>query len=342
MTGALPRTTTVSTWARRLVAAIPAEVRADLAENPETAIQLHFPLIVREATSLQTRGAGGWCDGMSFIESGVILYRRTGSRRHNFTVLHELGHYLVAGDIACLSWLADQPSTSKLLEQICSLVAAELLIPPERLAVALADGPPSAEAFIRLYEDCTQASRSACATALAQKLPCEGFVVLAEEGSTSIFYGARLGDTRPYGWAGDVIPLGHPLRVQPPPARGLAWWPEPVGSGRREYFMSAGAERGWVFAIFAENNLWRVPGFHLPQQRDAQRRYEGTVSCATCGYQGATPWFPCSRCQRSPCPQCEECECQRRERRERRATCRRCMTSVREHLLQDGLCDGCR
>ena len=327
-------------WAAQIVGGITEPVRRDLSESLAVAIELHFGLAVTPGEAFGTRGAGGWCDGVSIIEGGLILYRPTPSRRENFTLLHELAHHLIASNIDCVSWLADQPEPPRVLEQLCDLVAAEILLPPDEVAAALRHGPPDAPAVVALFE-ATNASRSACAIAIARKLPCDGFVALIEEGSDEVFFAARNLDTRPYAWRGDPLPAGHPLRRHPPPGRALTWWPTPGGADRREYYMSAATAGGWVFAVFAEGNLFGVPGFHLPQIVEEDRGYDGEITCP-CGYRGKTRWWPCPSCGISQCPRCDECECDRRARREKRVPCRRCYTSVLPHLLIDGLCDGCR
>ena len=52
----------------------------DLADSPEVGIQLHFSLTIEAARSFAARGNGGWCDGSSITEAGIILYRPTSSR----------------------------------------------------------------------------------------------------------------------------------------------------------------------------------------------------------------------------------------------------------------------
>lgn len=327
-------------WAERLVEAITDEAQADLAKIQASAIESHFGLRVVASTSFASRGEGGGCDGVSIIKDGIILYRPTETRRENFTLLHELAHHLIAQDEDCMSWLADQPDPRRQREQLCDLVAAKLLVPVQDVDAALAGGRPSADAVVRLFMD-TEASRTACAVAIAQRLPCDGFVALIEEGSDEVFAAARVRDTRPYAWKGDKLAPGHQLRQSPLPTRTLTWWPYPGGTERREYFMSCCVENGWVFAVFAENNLWDVPGFHIPQEVEPDRGYTGNVTCP-CGYSGPTRWWPCDKCGVSLCPKCQECDCDRRARREKFTPCSNCMTSVRDHLLEDGLCPGCR
>jgi hypothetical protein len=329
---------TTATWSLRVLAELGDDVRADLADSLATAIELHFDLTVTPADSFGQRGAGGWCDGVSIIDSGVILYRPTFSRRENFTLMHELGHHLIDNNIDCLAWIADQPDPPKVLEQLCDQIAADLLISRSLVDQLIGQRAPDASAVLDLY-DRTQASRSACAIAIARRLPCDGFVLLIEDGADSVFFSARARDTRPYGWRNDLLPAGHPLRRRPSPARTLTWWPHPTGSDRREYFMSTASAGGWIIAVLAENNLFGVPGFHIPQQVEDDRGYDGEIACP-CGYAGKTRMWPCNRCGKSECPRCGECDCTRLDRK--RIACDNCFTNVLPHLIVDGLCDQCR
>ncbi|WCO67954.1 ImmA/IrrE family metallo-endopeptidase [Iamia majanohamensis] len=329
---------TVTAWARRVLDRLDTDVRADLAASCATAIELHFGLTVTPAEAFGERGAGGWCDGVSIIDSGVILYRPTASRRQNFTLMHELGHHLVDANVECLSWLADQPDPSRVLEQLCDQIAADLLITAADVDASHGAAVPDAGVVFELF-DRTEASRSACAIAVARKLPCDGFVVLLEEGATEVFFASRARDTRPYAWRGDQIAAGHPLRQMPPPVRTKAWWPYPTGVERREYFMSAATDSGWTVAVFAENDLFGVANLHLPQEANEDRGYDGDITCP-CGYSGKTRWWPCKDCGQSQCPRCGECACARRTRE--RVACKSCFVSVMPHLIEDGMCDSCR
>lgn len=324
--------------ARRALDAVPEDVRQDLAHGLADAIRNHFGLRVQRAETFGERGDGGWCDGVSIIESGVILYRPTASRRENFTLMHELGHHLVDNNVECLSWLADQPGPNRVLEQVCDQIAAELLVPAELVDQVVGERALDAGVVLDLY-DFTEASRSACAIAIARKLPCDGFVLLIKEGATSIFFAARARDTRPYGWRNDPLPAAHPLRQDPPPARSLTWWPYPTGSDRREYFMSTATTGGWTVAVLAENNLFNVPGFHIPQLVEEDRGNDAVIACR-CGYAGKTRMWPCQRCNKPECPSCGECDCVRRDRQ--LVACGNCFVKVMPHLIVGGLCDNCR
>jgi hypothetical protein len=331
---------TALTHARRLVSSIDPVLRAELAADPASAITRGWPLTVTPSTTFASRGSGGWCDGMSILDAGIILYRPTGSRRENFTLLHELAHHLVDKDDQCLSWLADLKDPARTREQVCDQVAAMLLLPSERVEEALAGGRPTAGALLRLYHG-TQASRSACAVALTGRLPCDGFVAIIERETQSVFFAARARDTRPYAWRDDPVPAAHPLRRLDPPTAAVAWWPYPDGE-RRQYFMSTSADNSYTYAVFAELNLWGIAGFHIPQEVREDRGYSGFVDCASCGYKGSTRSWPCRTCGQPPCPRCEECDCDRQARRVELAPCGKCWISVRSNLLVNGLCPNCR
>lgn len=329
---------TVAAWSRTILDQVPDHVRADLATGLADALREHFTLTIRPAAAFGERGNGGWCDGVSIIDSGVILYRPTASRRQNFTLMHELGHHLVDGNLPCLTWLADQDDPNRLLEQLCDQIAADILIPATDVERILGPGSVGAQAVFDLFDN-TEASRSVCVNVIARRLPCDGFVVLLGEGTSTVFYAARRGDTRPYAWQRDAIPAGHPLRQPAPPARTAAWWPNPTGE-RREYFMSSATHNGWTAAVFAENNLFGVPGFHLPQEIAEDRGNDATMTCPSCGFRGTTRWWPCPDCHKPQCPRCQQCDCARRDAQ--RVACESCFQKVMPHLLVDGYCDQCR
>jgi hypothetical protein len=328
---------TLRSWARRILERIPADVRAQLAFDPATAIAAHWPLTVEPATGFHARGAGGWCDGTSITRAGLILYRPTGSRRQYFTLLHELAHHLVEDDDEALGWLADRDDCDRELEQVCDLIAGELLITSDQMDAALAGEPPSAETILRLGA-ITNGSRSACAIAIGSRLPCDGFVTVHETASDRIFVAARARDTRPYAWRDDLIPAGHPLRSATPPARTATWWPYP-NREQRQFFMSAATDGDYTFAVFAENNLWGVPGLHFSDPGRERQHETEILTCPACGHRG--PMWLCFTCREGRCPKCGECGCDRAAR-EQRVMCTGCMLMFKPHLIVDGRCKDCR
>ena len=325
--------------ARRLVDQLSDDVRAAVRADPHGAARERFGLLVEPSMAFSERGEGGWCDGASITKAGVILYRPTAGRRENYTVAHELAHHLIDDDDECPSWLADQDDPGRLQEEICDLIAARLLLPDELVTDALAGARPSPEAVARLY-DTSAVSRTACAIAIANRLSCDGFVLLAEPGSGVVFAGARARDTRPYAWRGNPIPAAHPLGRDEPPVKAKAWWPKPSGE-RRTFYMTTGYVDGYLCAVFAEDDLWGVEKLHFNEPAEKDRGNDQVIACP-CGYRGPTRMHPCPTCGVPECPKCRECECDRRKRREATAMCTRCFSTVRVHLVVDGLCDDCR
>lgn len=325
--------------ARRLVDALDDHVRDAVLRDPHGAAGTHFGLTVEPSHSFGERGAGGWCDGASITTAGIVLYRPTASRRENFTIAHELAHHLVADDDDCPSWLADQDTPKKLEEEICDSIAARLLISDEVVTSVLGGARPSAQTVADLYQQ-TAASRTACSIAVANRLPCDGFVALTVPGSGIVFAGARARDTRPYAWKDNPIPPAHPLHRPNPPAKAKSWWSSWDGE-RHTFYMSTAEVSGYVIAVFAESDLWQVEKLHFDAPAEPDRGNDATIKCP-CGYTGKTRMWPCSNCGVPECPKCGECECPRRARREATGRCTRCTRTVRAHLLVHGLCDDCR
>lgn len=334
--------TTRRSEARRIVEALEPVVRADVAADPLSAIEVHFNFTVEPASSFTVRGARGWCDGMSETHSGLILYRSTPGRRQNFTLAHELAHHLVAEDDDCPSWLADQPDPAHLLEEVCDEIASQLLIADGHIRWAFDGRKPSAETVAALYET-TVASRTACLIAVATRLPCDGFALLVDPDEPArVFAGARARDTRPYAWKNDVIPDAHALHRSTGPSAQRSWWADYRGD-RRDYYVTIANVAGYTCAVFAENDLWGIERLHTYTPVEEDRGNNATIKCPSCGFHGTTRWWPHDVCNTLTCPQCQACECTRRAEREKTAACKECFSVVRTHLLNDkGVCkDGC-
>ena len=110
---------------------------------------------------MASRGHAGWCDGVSITTAKLVLYRPTGNRRENFTLAHELAHFLVESDDACLSWLADQRDPGRELEHVCDTIASKLLIPQEVIDLVLDGHAPDATILAALRA--AQSHRDRCA-----------------------------------------------------------------------------------------------------------------------------------------------------------------------------------
>ena len=332
-------------WADRLVGGLAAGVRAAIANDPRDAIEEQLGLRVVEQGSLGERGNDGWCDGLSIIDEGVILFAPTAnSKRANFTLCHEVAHYLVdeEADSETLDWVADQADPDRVIEHVCDLVASRLLVPDVMVAVVLEElgpgGPAVAELFAR-----SKASREVCAIALADRLSCDGFIALVNLDEDMVTFASRAHEGRPYPSRRAPVPPGHPLlRLSDGESAAVeAWWPWPDGT-RHPFYQSASRDGRWIYFVMAAHDLWQVTQFHpAPVERPKAAMPEARLSCS-CGYRGTAQGFPCSVCHKISCPQCHECDCDRKERIARKP-CGHCFTSVPVAQLDaNGYCTGCR
>lgn len=328
-------------WADKVVALVDPAVSRDLCTDPLGAIRRHFSRLTVQATPpAWQRAETGLCDGLYIRQSRLILYLPTpGSRRENFTLLHELGHHLIYQDDDLLAWLADHDDPKRAREEVCDQIAARLLVPTELIDRVLDGRKPAATDVASLYEQ-SAASREVCAVAISRRLGCEGFVALIDASDRRIRLGARTADTRPYAWRDDLLPAGHPLERL---AVGgslceLAWWPFPNGD-RRDYWLSAVRDGRFIVAVFADRDLWDTPGLHITDAPPVAGRPTFDVRCSLCGYVGFTSKFPCDVCRKPFCVKCEKCECDRR--RANLDQCSRCFASVPRRRLRDGVCNDC-
>ena len=332
-------------WADRLVCGLDAGVRAAIANDPRRAIEEQLGLRVIEQGTLGERGNGGWCDGLSIIDEGVIFFAPTAnSKRANFTLCHEVAHYLIEGDTdsETLDWVADQTDPDQVIEHVCDLVASRLLVPDAMVTNVLEAVGPGGPAVAELFSR-SEASREVCTIALADRLSCDGFIALVNRDEDVVTFASRAHEGRPYPPRRAPVPAGHPLlRLSDgESATAEAWWPWPDGT-RQPFYQSASRDGRWVYAVLAAHDLWQVTQFHpAPAERPTVTVPEGRLTCP-CGYRGAARGFPCSTCNKISCPQCHECDCDRKERIARKP-CKRCTVSVPvAQLDEDGYCTGCQ
>jgi len=331
--------------ARRILGQIAAIDRDALAADPKRALTERFGLRVREQDELaQRRDAGGWCDGISFLDDDVVLYAPSPfSRRENFTLTHELGHKLTEDDDDALDWLANRDQPKGDLEQLCDLIAARLLLPDSLITEVLNRRAPEA-AHIRALCEASAASEVVCAIALAQRLPCQGAVVITDIGSGTVSYASVAspeddGWPLAYPWPRQEIPAHHRLaRLHADEtARERSWWATPWGE-RQDYYLDAITGSRRVHAVLAVRDLWQVARFHADTPETAGRPARH-LDCP-CGYHGTARGYPCSDCGQPYCPSCKECQCPRRNGA--LVVCQKCFVSVAKPDIVNGRCSDCR
>lgn len=334
---------TVDSWAAEAVARLSDGARVRFMSEPFAVIG-ELGIRVRAASHLdRERADGGACDGVSYLDDGVILYRPTGNQREFFTLAHEVGHFLVLELPGIYDWLFAQENSEKLLETVCDRIAHLLLVPDSALRSAVGSGPAAARHIVELSSS-TLASRPVCAIAVASELPGTGAVVLIDRADGVVLYSSvrpdpDLGWPGVIPWPGQSTPSGHPLL-------GLAagstltrktFWATPWGS-RENFYVDAVVDRSYVVAVFSDRDLWNCERLHLDGPREFVRRPEATRFC--CGERRQVRGFPCPACGAHFCPVCRRCECDRRTARDQ--TCQECGMEKQKHLLDEaGVCVDC-
>ncbi|MFJ6376273.1 ImmA/IrrE family metallo-endopeptidase [Pseudarthrobacter oxydans] len=321
------------------------DVRVRFASAPAATMEADLGLMVRAVESLASRRSeGGACDGVSFLQDGVVLYAPTAaSKRQNFTIAHELGHWLVEKTPGVYDWIADQDEPGPVLETICDRVAQRLLIPELVSAATIGTGPLRAQHLISLHDN-THASRPVCAIALAKHLPGLGAVVLIDRYNHSVAHASvnphpERGWPKVFPWPGQVLGDSHPLLLLPPGksiTRRLSWR-TPWGD-QADFYVNAIGEDNRVIAVFSDTDIWNAVTFHPTTGREFDTR--ATLKGFCCGTGFEMTGYPCPSCREPYCPRCKHCKCQRQILRE--VACTACFLQFQPHLLVNGRCEDCR
>ncbi|MFJ6677345.1 ImmA/IrrE family metallo-endopeptidase [Actinosynnema sp. NPDC091369] len=328
--------------ATRIAYKVPSYLRQLLSADPHAALT-GIGLHVRSVPELRVnRGAGGWCDGLSFTEFGTILYAQTtDSRRENFTLLHEYAHRLVSDDAEATVWLADQDEPNTVLERLCDDIAGILLLPAHVVDRVVGHGPVTGQHLLDLFLQ-TSASQVACAIALASRLPCTGAIMLTDRSTNKVVYAALVDNPSVYPSRNQDVPTDHPLsRILPrQQVCRESFWSTPWGT-RHTYYLNATARQKRTYSVLAELDLWNVASLHLNRPRFGDDgRPQNPVSCA-CGFNGMVSGWPCPDCEKPYCKKCGRCDCERRAALTER--CRGgCSLHLPRHTLINGVCDDCR
>ena len=320
------------------------EVAGRFAQSPVQTLLTDLGLKVRQAVHLvESRQGGGVCDGESFLSDGVILFRPTGNRRENFTLAHELGHWLVDQVDEIYDWLGRQEHAEKLLETVCDAVAQTLLVPPAAIDRVLGGGPVSAQSVLDLMTS-SEASRPVCAIAVARRLPGAGAIAIIERETGLVKYSSVQTDPldgwpSAIPWPGQSVPAGHPLSNVEDGSEFCrkTYWVTPWGH-REEYYVHAVGTGAWVVAVFADRDLWGAESVHFDAPREFVQRPDGEFRC--CGELQHVRGYPCPNCHRHFCPSCGGCLCDKRAASE--TTCTSCGLEKAKHLIQpSGICVDC-
>lgn len=333
------------TCAEIAIQLIPAGKRLELAQRPTTTITSMFDLRVRATEHLTLQhDNGGACDGASFLADGVLLYAPTlHSKRENFTVLHELGHWLVEENDEIMIWLADQEEHEKILETVCDRIAQKLLVHPSEIQEIIGNGPLRAHHILELSEQ-SSASRPASAIALSGQLSNVGALVIIDPTkltvtSSSVFPDPIKGWPKVIPWPGQSISSGHPLALLKPgeSRTDRMTWETPWGQ-REFFYIDAYADDKRIYAVFSATDLWGAVAFHPNVSREFDDRLQLNGYC--CGVNFNSKGYPCNTCKDPYCPECGRCKCDREIQRNQ--VCNSCYMSRPAQLFVDDVCQECQ
>ena len=282
---------------------------------------------------------------MSFLDDGVILYAPSPlSRRQNFTLAHELGHWLVLQSEVVFDWMADQKNAPRVLETLCDRIAQRLLLPQSSVdAVFFKSAPVRAADLLKLFE-ASQASRPVCAIAIARRLPGLGAVAIIDRVTAQVSYASVRPDPEQgwpvvFPWPGQAVPSGHPFKATAPDFvfTRRSFWRDRWGR-QQNYYIDALAEGPRLIAAFSATDLWKAESLHLDGPPEFDQRPTKEIRC--CGETRAVRGWPGPTCAEPYCPKCGACRCERQGKREQ--ACTSCTMRLLPHLLVDGLCEECR
>ena len=241
------------------------------------------------------------------------------SRRQNFTLVHELGHFLVNEDDDVLNWLADRSNPAMDVERLCDTVAAQILLPESMVLRVLGEYDPAPEHLRQLYA-ASRASEEVCAIALAQRLRGRGAVVLIRRRTAAVMFAAGSG------WPPLVVPRGlavpqhHPLRELGIRQRWSGWTTQDLRLATSETL----PDRPMPNLLFtlAEAGPKRTTAILLDSQSADARgsakstravqigsRYGEITICPNCGRESISDAYPCEDCGAPPCGECGRCRC---------------------------------
>jgi IrrE N-terminal-like domain len=297
--------------ARRLAATLGDDQCAALARDPGGFLQA-IGIRVSPLQEVPTSELCA-CDGVFFeYPYPNIAYAPTpGSRRERFTLVHEFAHYLIRHDDDVLSALHDLDADAGQVaeERVCHSFAGLILVSDPVIERILAGRPPGARHLYEVFA-ASSGSLEACAVRLAEYLPSNGYVVIADPAGRCIRF-ASPSPGASYQWGRHTpLPAHHPLwrahTTGTYRGQGQVVW---ASGSRMNLWMDAVTNGHLVHAVFSEIRYWEGEGLSLLDQLPTSAR--PTAMSGTCRHCGADTWgyTACSRCGDVRCRACGRCGC---------------------------------
>lgn len=305
--------TTFDSVARQLLGFVPDGVQDDLrAEDIVAAIEIHYEPVRTQAIPAAQVAERSKCSTDGYYEANLdpvrpwILYADdVAPARVRFTLLHELGHHLLAGDAAelldAIDVLGDGDADAA-EEQVCHRFASLVLIPDAEIGRL---APPLTPEQVSAVKKATGASWEATAVRLAAAADEPLAVLLVRDHGTVSFAASspRLGPWWPRGSRLD--PHG-PLRRLP--ARRLTARKEiyrfGLGGARSMFADAEPASTTMAVAVLRD----RPSDGHFEILDEPEQTWkERLLYCEVCSGERSTGW--CGLCRAPFCDECERCGC---------------------------------
>lgn len=313
----MARRTQIDAATASLLDTIDPALRGALAKDPVAVIKAHFgPVGLQPLPSGSPTSDECSCDGYyeAFLDPTRpwILYdSRVSAERRSFTLLHELGHHLLATQVPELLDLVDEIAGPRgdpaaVEELLCHRLAGQLLTPDSLLDEVVGGDPPKPGHLLELTEK-GHASWEAAAVRLAERISGPGAVVLLREPGLVAFAAASNGSS--FGWPRNSrLRTGGPLsRAFSVDARakedryrwGLAY--------EEEFFCdTVKVHDRLVVAVMSRHRSTRGLSFLQEVEPSWKRRLE---FCLACNGERIVGW--CDRCRGRFCRECGRCGCYR-------------------------------
>jgi Zn-dependent peptidase ImmA (M78 family) len=310
--------------AQRLELSLGPETRSQLSKDPRAAIEDLGVRVVAFENVWANEECG--CDGVYFWEPRpTIAYLPTpGSRRENFTLLHELGHHLYRQNDDAISALGDLDDDEFQIaqENLCDAFAGRALIPDDVVNDVLEGRRPEARDLPKLFE-VSIGSREVCAVRLAERMPCFGYVAFLDPINSTVRF-ASASPQCPYRWRrGSKLPTSHPVWQASKKVNGFRGQGEVIwDGGRKNLWLDALDDGPVVIAVFSEERYWKATGLNILSGTSSMAR--PPAMSGTCKHCGANTWGyrACDKCGDVTCKNCGRCGCGAKAVRE--MVCSRC------------------
>jgi IrrE N-terminal-like domain len=255
-------------------------------------------------------GTSGACSvaGTCDVERRTITVSRASAGRMRYSVLHELGHLLMAEcddyQDAYVDLLDAVSDRARLTEDVCEAFAASLLLPDSEKQIANHSVTLDARG-LRDLANGVGASREACAVWVSQHMSAPGYALICQRNGL-LQFAARSGDSIPLSRGASQLgstlqPLfGGALAVR---ERGRLRF----GSGAlgEELYIDAVRDEQLVYAVATTDSPdW--PVLHQPFVQPTVEAIEGWCEECSTSFRA---YRTCTNCGAPKHQECDSCEC---------------------------------